>query len=133
MLKELPAKAQSHVGYTSWCAFRVVTVEKSCRSQLYLFQAVDFFVVVGVPDSGRVFKSWANQGSVGSCLHRSGAISKVSPDKSKGFVGFVYGIINVLPTGEIFTDDNSQVIAAVNYFQCVSMDPIVGFDYSSPI
>ena len=103
------------------------------RSPLYLFQAVDFFIVVGVPDSGRVFKSWANHGSVCSCLHRGRAIAKVSPDKSKGFVGLVYSVINVLPPGEIFTDGNSQVLAAVNYFQSVSMDLIVSIDYSSPV
>ena len=108
-------------------------MDKSCRSPLYLFQAVDFFIVVGVPDSGRVFKSWANHGSVCSCLHRGRAIAKVSPDKSKGFVGLVYSVINVLPPGEIFTDGNSQVLAAVNYFQCVSMDLIVGIDYEMTI
>ena len=92
-----------------------------------------FLYCGGVPDSGRVFKSRANHGSVCSCLHRGRAIAKVSLDKSKGFVGLVYSIINVLPPGEIFTDGNSQVLAAVNYFQCVSMDLIVGIDYSSPV
>ena len=112
MLEGLPAKALIHVGHTSWCVFQVVMVDKSCRLRLYLFQAVDFFIVVGVPDSGRVFKSWANHGSVCSCLHRGRAIAKVSPDKSKGFVGLVYSVINVLPPGEIFTDGNSQVLDA---------------------
>ena len=129
MLEGLPAKALNHVGHTSWCAFRVVTVDKSCRSPLYLFQAVDFFIVVGVPDSGRVFKSWANHGSVYSCLHRGRAIAKVSTNKSKGFVGLVYSVVNVLLPGEISTDGNTQVLAAVNYFQCVSMDLIFGIDY----
>ena len=133
MLKGLRAKALNHVDHTSWCAFHVVTVDKSCCSPLNLFQAVDFFIVVGVPDSGKVFRSWANHGSVCSCLHRGRAIANVSPDKSKGFVGLVYSVINVLPPGEIFTDGNSQVLAAVNYFQCVSVDLIVGIDYSSPV
>ena len=35
----------------------------------------------------------------------------------------------MFPPGEIFTDGNSQVLAAVNYFQCVSMDLIVGIDF----
>ena len=47
MLEGLPAKALNHVGHTSWCAFRVITVDKSCRWPLYLFQAVDFFIMVG--------------------------------------------------------------------------------------
>ena len=93
-------------------------MDKSCRSPLYLFQAVDFFIVVGVPDSGRVFKSWANHGSVCSCLHRGRAIAKVSPDKSKGFVGLVYSVINVLPPGEIFTDGNSLVKRYMQIFMC---------------
>ena len=38
-------------------------------------QAVDFFVVVGVPDNGRVFKSWANHGVWT-------VITQISPDKS---------------------------------------------------
>ena len=81
MLQGLPAKALNHVAYTSWCAFRVVTVDKSCPSPLYLFQILDFFVVVGVSDSRKVFKSWANHGSIGSCLHKGRAITEVFADK----------------------------------------------------
>ena len=56
-----------------------------------------------------------------------------SVHKSKGLVARVYGIIDVLLPGEIFPDGNSQVLAAVYYFQCVPMDLIAAIDYSSPV
>ena len=92
-----------------------------------------FLYCGGGPRQWKSIQVLGNHGSVCSCLHRGRAIAKVSPDKSKGFVGLVYSVINVLPPGEIFTDGNSQVLAAVNYFQSVSMDLIVGIDYSSPV
>ena len=106
--------------------------DRSCRSPLYLFQVVDVFVEVGVQDTGRVFESWTNHESVGSCLHRGGAITEVSADKSKSSVGIVYRIRDLLPPCEIFTDGKSQVFATVYYFQCLSMVLIAGIEYSSP-
>ena len=47
---------------------RVITVDKSCRSTLFLFYAVDFFVVLGVPGSRRIIESSANHSIVGNCL-----------------------------------------------------------------
>ena len=67
MLKGLPTKALNDIGLTSWCMFGIVSVDESSSSVLYLFKVVDIFVMVGVPDSGRIFDSWAyHSGGVGS-------------------------------------------------------------------
>ena len=66
MLEGLPAKVLYHVRHTSWSMFSIVTVNESSGSALYLFQVVDISAMVGVPDSGRVFQSWAYHSSVGS-------------------------------------------------------------------
>ena len=66
MLEGLPAEVLYHVRHTSRCAFRIVAINESSGSTLYLFQVVDISAMVGVPDSGRVFQSWAYHSGVGS-------------------------------------------------------------------
>ena len=127
MLKGLPTKALNHIGHTSWCSFGIVTVE-SCSSALNLFQVVDISDMVGVPDSGWVFESWAYHSGVGSGFHWSGAITQISPDKSKGLVCLVHSVVNMLSPVKIFTDGNSRILTTVNHFQGMAMYLEAGID-----
>ena len=44
---------------------------------------------------------------VGSRLHRSRAITQVSSDKSKCFVGLVHCVVNMLSPGKVFAEGDS--------------------------
>ena len=60
--------------------------------------------------------SWTYHGRIGSRLHLGCTLAEITPDKTKCPVNLGSSVFNMFPPSHVFTDGNTKVLAAVDYF-----------------